>query len=63
MRIASGLETQHKLKIVEGANGDIDAAEKQLDEGQIEESIDIAKDELSLVAKMIEWKAYADFVK
>ncbi|KAK7694613.1 hypothetical protein QCA50_001800 [Cerrena zonata] len=50
--------TQHKLKIVEGANGDIQAVEKQLDEGQIEESINIAQDELNLVSKMAEWKAY-----
>lgn len=53
--------TQHKLKIVEGVNGDIGAAEQQLDEGQIEQSIDIAKDELGLVSKMIEWKAYVFF--
>lgn len=50
--------TRHKLKIVEGANGDVQAAEKQLDEGQIEESLDIAQDELNLVSKMTEWKAY-----
>lgn len=49
--------TQRKLNIVQGANGDVSAAEKALDEGQIEESIDIAQDELSLVGKMIEWKA------
>lgn len=49
--------TKHKLNIVQGANGDIAAAEKQLDEGQIEESLDIAKDELKLVENMLEWKA------
>jgi NADH dehydrogenase (ubiquinone) 1 alpha subcomplex subunit 5 len=49
--------TQRKLKIVQGANGDIATVEKQLDEGQIEESLDIASDELSLATKMVEWKA------
>ncbi|KAI0068355.1 hypothetical protein BV25DRAFT_1818754 [Artomyces pyxidatus] len=50
--------TLRKLKIVQGVNGDITEAEKQLDEGQIEEALEIAKDELSLVAKMAEWKAW-----
>ncbi|KAI0793469.1 NADH2 dehydrogenase [Abortiporus biennis] len=50
--------TQRKLKIIEEAKGDIAAAEKNLDEGQIEESIGIAHDELGLVQKMIEWKAW-----
>ena len=50
--------TSKKLKIVQGANGDIAEIEKQLDEGQIEQAIAIAKDELGLVAKMAEWKAY-----
>lgn len=50
--------TRHKLSIVKGVNGDIKEAEKQLKEGHIEESLDIAADELSLTAKMAEWKAY-----
>ncbi|KAI0735208.1 NADH2 dehydrogenase [Earliella scabrosa] len=50
--------TLHKLKILERANGDIAAAEKELDEGQIEESLDIAQDELNLANKMLEWKAW-----
>lgn len=49
--------TKHKLNIVQGANGDIATVEKQLDEGQIEESLDIAKDELKLAQNMLEWKA------
>ncbi|KAG6381206.1 ETC complex I subunit conserved region-domain-containing protein [Boletus reticuloceps] len=49
--------TKHKLNIVQGANGDIAAVEKQLDEGQIEESLDIAKDELKVTQNMLEWKA------
>ena len=54
-----GLEalTLRKLKIVEDAKGDVAAVEKELGEGQIEESLDIAEDELKLAAKMIEWKA------
>ncbi|EGN92436.1 Ndufa5, NADH-ubiquinone oxidoreductase subunit [Serpula lacrymans var. lacrymans S7.3] len=50
--------TKHKLNIVQSANGDIGAVETQLDEGQIEESIDIANDEKSLVEKMLEWKGW-----
>lgn len=49
--------TLQKLKIVETVNGSIEEAEKQLDEGQIEQALMIAKDELSLVGKMAEWKA------
>lgn len=49
--------THRKLKITQAANGDISAAEKELDEGQIEESLDIASDELKLAAKMVDWKA------
>jgi NADH dehydrogenase (ubiquinone) 1 alpha subcomplex subunit 5 len=49
--------TQRKLSVVQGANGDIAAVERELDEGQIEESLDIATDELNLASKMIEWKA------
>ncbi|KAI9454001.1 NADH2 dehydrogenase [Russula earlei] len=50
--------TLKKLKIVRDANGDIARVEKQLDEGQIEQVIAIAKDELSLAGKMTEWKAW-----
>lgn len=50
--------TLRKLNIVKTANGDVAAVEKQLDEGQIEEALDIASDELSLAAKMVEWKAW-----
>ena len=50
--------TQRKLKVVQDANGDIAAAEKALDDGQIEEAIEVANNELNLVGKMIDWKAY-----
>jgi NADH dehydrogenase (ubiquinone) 1 alpha subcomplex subunit 5 len=50
--------TQHKLSIVESANGDVAAVELKLNEGQIEEALDVASDELSLASKMLEWKAY-----
>ena len=53
---------RNKLNIVKNARGDVTAAEQQLDEGQIEEALDTAADELSLAAKMIEWKAYANFI-
>ena len=51
---------RNKLNIVKNANGNIAVAEQRLNEGQIEEALDTAADELSLVAKMIEWKAYAE---
>jgi NADH dehydrogenase (ubiquinone) 1 alpha subcomplex subunit 5 len=50
--------TLRRLKIVQDANGDVAQVEKQLDEGQIEQAILIAKDELGLVSKIKEWKAY-----
>ncbi|KAF5375042.1 hypothetical protein D9758_000248 [Tetrapyrgos nigripes] len=50
--------TRHKLNIVKASNGDVGAVEKQLNEGQIEESLLIAGDELSLASKMAEWKAW-----
>ncbi|KAG6902883.1 hypothetical protein C0995_010052 [Termitomyces sp. Mi166 len=50
--------TLRKLNIVKNANGDVAAVEKQLDEGQIEEALDVASDELSLAAKMVEWKSW-----
>jgi NADH dehydrogenase (ubiquinone) 1 alpha subcomplex subunit 5 len=49
--------TQNKLQIVQDANGDIATVEKRLDEGQIEEALGVAKDELKLVSNMLEWKA------
>ena len=49
---------RHKLSILNSANGDIAAVEKGLDEGQIEESLLIAEDELNLVGKVAEWKSY-----
>lgn len=49
---------RHKLDIVERANGDVAAVEKGLNEGQIEESLVIAADELKLASKMLGWKAY-----
>lgn len=36
-----------RLKIVQGANEDIAEVEKQLDKGQIEQAIEIAKDKLN----------------
>ncbi|KAF9015209.1 ETC complex I subunit conserved region-domain-containing protein [Cyathus striatus] len=50
--------TRHKLNIVNAASGDIASIEKELNEGHIEESLDIASDELKLAAKMVEWKAW-----
>jgi len=50
--------TQRKLEIIKAANGDAAKAETDLDEGMIEQVIKVAEDELGLVAKMIEWKAW-----
>ena len=38
------------------ANGDILKAEKELDDGQIEEVIMVAEDELKVASNMAEWK-------
>jgi NADH dehydrogenase (ubiquinone) 1 alpha subcomplex subunit 5 len=53
---------RNKLNIVKNAGADIAAAERRLNEGQIEEALDIAAAELSLTTKMIEWKAYAQSI-
>jgi len=50
--------TRHKLTIIQNANDDIVQVEKGLDEGQIEEALEIAQDELNLVGKMVQWKAW-----
>ncbi|PFH54513.1 hypothetical protein AMATHDRAFT_52126 [Amanita thiersii Skay4041] len=50
--------TRHKLNIVQNANGDISMVEQQLNEGQIEQALDIAIDEYKLATKMVEWKAW-----
>lgn len=50
--------TRHKLNVVQKSNGDVTAVEKELNEGQIEESLDIAADEYNLATKMLEWKAW-----
>ncbi|OCH96448.1 NADH2 dehydrogenase [Obba rivulosa] len=50
--------TRHRLNVVQSANDNVAEVEKQLDEGQIEEVLDVAKDELSLVENMIQWKAW-----
>ena len=54
--------TRQKLDIVQKAEGDIAAVESQLDEGQIEQSLGIAHDELGLASKMIEWRALVGFL-
>ncbi|KAI0732359.1 NADH2 dehydrogenase [Fomitopsis betulina] len=55
--------TKHKLNIVQAANGDIAEVEKQLDEGHIEDSLDVAKDELNLVGQIVEWKAWEPLIE
>ncbi|KAF6742082.1 hypothetical protein DFP72DRAFT_831619, partial [Ephemerocybe angulata] len=50
--------TRHRLNIVESANGDLTAAAEKLGEGQIEEALDVANDELILATNMVEWIAW-----
>ncbi|KAF6765884.1 hypothetical protein DFP72DRAFT_797568, partial [Ephemerocybe angulata] len=50
--------TRHRLNISESANGDLTAAAEKLGEGQIEEALDVANDELILATNMVEWKAW-----
>jgi hypothetical protein len=44
--------------VVRQSEGDAEKVEKVLDQGQIEEVLDAANDELSLLKKMVEWKPY-----
>jgi len=53
--------SRHKLNMVQAANGNITVAELRLKEGLIEESLEIASDELELARKMVEWKACVPF--
>lgn len=56
-RQATESMTQHRLSIVEG-NEDVSEIEKAIDNGQIEELIIQAEEELKLVGKMEEWKPW-----
>ncbi|KAH9937655.1 NADH2 dehydrogenase [Fomitopsis serialis] len=55
--------TRHKLNIVQASGGNVAEVEKQLDEGHIEESLDVATDEMNLVSKVVEWKAWEPLVE
>jgi len=55
--------TRHKLNIVQASGGSVAEVEKQLDEGHIEESLDVATDEMNLVSKVVEWKAWEPLVE
>ncbi|KAF5314128.1 hypothetical protein D9611_006946 [Ephemerocybe angulata] len=48
--------TRHRLNIVESANGDLTAAAEKLGEGQIEEALDVANDELIPATNIVEGK-------
>jgi len=50
--------TQHKLNVVQQSGGDAEKVEKELEQGQIEELLDAANDELSLLKSMAEWKPW-----
>ncbi|KAJ2159517.1 hypothetical protein GGF46_002973 [Coemansia sp. RSA 552] len=49
--------TQHRLKVVE-ENEDPSVVEKLIGTGQIEELVGQAEDEMKLISKMAEWKAW-----
>lgn len=54
--------TQHRLNVVQGTE-DIAKIEETIDAGQIEEVVVQAVDELKIVGKMVEWKAYVFFCR
>lgn len=56
-RQATTTITQRKLKILDRSKGNVAVVEKEINQGQIEEVLKVAEDELSLAGKMIEWKA------
>jgi NADH dehydrogenase (ubiquinone) 1 alpha subcomplex subunit 5 len=49
--------TQHRMTIV-AETEDVDSIEAKLGIGQIEEVIEIARDELDLIPHMIEWQPW-----
>lgn len=49
--------TLNKLKILKSSDGDISKIETALDEGQIEQALDVAKDELALVTNFVKFKS------
>jgi NADH dehydrogenase (ubiquinone) 1 alpha subcomplex subunit 5 len=48
---------KHRLDLIDKAKGDPTHVERALGEGQIEEILMSAKDELALAGRMLEWKA------
>lgn len=55
-RQATEAVLKQRAAIIEKANGDVEAVERELDSGMIEQVLQVAKDEQSLAAKMLEWK-------
>jgi len=49
---------KHRLNLIERSKGDPGEVERALGEGQIEEVLMSASDELTLAGKMLEWKAW-----
>ncbi|GAB1518929.1 hypothetical protein RhiTH_001994 [Rhizoctonia solani] len=49
---------KHRLDLIEKSKGDATQVENTLGEGQIEEILMSAEDELSLAGKMLEWKPW-----
>jgi NADH dehydrogenase (ubiquinone) 1 alpha subcomplex subunit 5 len=46
-----------RTQIISAAKEDVKKVEKELDEGMIEQVIEMADDELKLAGKMLEWQA------
>jgi NADH dehydrogenase (ubiquinone) 1 alpha subcomplex subunit 5 len=46
-----------RTQIISAAKDDVKKVEKELDEGMIEQVIEMADDELKLAGKMLEWQA------
>lgn len=57
-RQATTALAQQKLSVLDRANGDVALVEKDIDQGQIEEVLAAAMDEMKLVDKMLVWKPY-----
>ncbi|KAI9591293.1 ETC complex I subunit conserved region-domain-containing protein [Syncephalis fuscata] len=56
-RQATEALTKQRLNVIERVES-VEEIERTLDAGQIEEVIEQAEDELNLIPKMIEWKAW-----
>ncbi|KAJ9091795.1 hypothetical protein QFC21_007098 [Naganishia friedmannii] len=57
-RQATEAVLRQRVAVIEKANQDVEAVERELDAGQIEQVLQVARDEEVLAGKMMEWKSW-----